>query len=210
MSWLHFIQFLRMFILFWTLIAEVICLTRWHERFFDSREHSRIPSDVTFIDTRHDFSSSMVHPVDARRLAKHPVPASALSPSQTYFSCLPSHAFSFVPFFYRSPLSKPVIAADEYGVEYANANDTPSRGTAQRSSSLNPSILSGSLSRASRLRSRGETCKKQKEVDGTERESDASKPRRRRARTRRKIRSLARYSSERERDRSVILSGLLL
>lgn len=36
----------------------MILPTRWHERFFSSKVHNRIPSDVTFIDTRYDFSPS--------------------------------------------------------------------------------------------------------------------------------------------------------
>lgn len=105
------------YIFFFDTVTKVILSTRWHERFFGSRVHNRIPPDVTFIDTRHDFSPSMVHPIGAEA-GKATRGISALSPSQLYFSCLPSPS----SFFHRSPLSKPVIAADEYG-EYSNAND---------------------------------------------------------------------------------------
>lgn len=132
-------------------------------------------------------------------MARRPIGRS-LTVTTVYFSCLSSRAFSFVffffSFFYQNPLSKPVIAANEYSVEYTNTNE--SRGTAQRSPPLNPSILSGALSRASRaLQRSGETRKKKKTKERGQRDKArewVSRDNARRARTRRKISSLARYS----------------
>jgi len=77
-------------------IAEVILLTRWNKRFFGSRMHNRIPTDVTFINTKHDFSDGPFHG------GWRDIPLARSSLSQLYFSCLPSHAFSFV-FFLLKP-----------------------------------------------------------------------------------------------------------
>jgi len=154
----------------------VILLTRWNKRFFGSRMHNRISTDVTFINTSTIFLRWSI----PRRMTKHPI--GALSLSQLYFSCLPTPSPS--SFFYWSPLSKPVIAIGKYGVEYTNVNNAPSRGIAYRALLPLNSILSGALSRASKLRCRGETRKKKKERKRSTGQSEratpvTSKPRRR-------------------------------
>jgi len=77
-------------------ITEVILLTRWNKKFFGSRRYNRIPTDVTFINTRHDFSDGSF------REEWRGIPLVCPLLSQLYFLYLPFHVFSFV-FFLLKP-----------------------------------------------------------------------------------------------------------
>lgn len=123
-------------------ITRVILPTRWHERFFSSKVHNRIPSDVTFIDTRYDFSPSMVHPIGAE----------AGKASRWRVRSLTITTIFFMPLFPRL-LLRPFLSKPAFETRYRRRRvrrricEHERRGNVHQSPPLNPSILSGALSR---------------------------------------------------------------
>lgn len=152
-NWADYIRLLRRFTLVWILLAKWFCrwYVRWYGRFFDSRVHNRIPSDVTFIDTRNDFSPSMGHPPIGAKAGKTRRRVRSLTITTIFF--LPP--FSFV-FFSSEPAFETRYRCRRVRHRIC---ERERHGTVHQLPPLNTSILSGALSRLcfQVAKSRGET-----------------------------------------------------